>query len=55
MDYASLKAAGLPIASGLVEAACKTLVAQRLKLSGMRWGFGAPFSPHAAGPERSLQ
>jgi len=41
MDYAGLKAAGLPIGSGLVEAACKTLVAQRLKLSGMRWGLGA--------------
>src|SRR5688500_15525261 len=24
----------------LVEAACKTLVAQRLKLGGMRWGLG---------------
>ena len=28
---------GLPIGSGVTEAACKTIVAQRLKLSGMRW------------------
>lgn len=41
MNYAALKAKGLPIGSGLVEAACKTLVSQRLKLSGMRWGRGA--------------
>lgn len=37
MRYAELRAAGLPIGSGVVEAACKTLVTQRLKLSGMRW------------------
>lgn len=37
MAYAALKRRGLPIGSGLVEAACKTLVAQRLKRSGMRW------------------
>jgi len=37
MRYAELKARGFPIGSGLVEAACKTLVTQRLKLSGMRW------------------
>lgn len=42
MAYADLRAAGLPIGSGVVEAACKTLVTQRLKLSGMRWsGRGA--------------
>jgi hypothetical protein len=35
--YAALVARGLPIGSGVVAAACKTLVAQRLKLSGMRW------------------
>lgn len=38
MRYAEWKRAGFMIGSGVVEAACKTLVAQRLKLSGMRWG-----------------
>jgi hypothetical protein len=37
MRYAEWKRAGFMIGSGVVEAACKTLVAQRLKLSGMRW------------------
>ncbi len=37
MRYADLKAKGLMIGSGIVEAACKTLVTQRLKQSGMRW------------------
>ena len=37
MRYAEFVAAGLMIGSGVVEAACKTLVAQRLKQSGMRW------------------
>jgi hypothetical protein len=37
MQYAALKQRGLPIGSGVVEAACKTLVTQRLKNSGMRW------------------
>jgi len=37
MDYATYVGEHLPIASGVVEAACKTLVTQRLKQSGMRW------------------
>ena len=37
MCYADLRARHLPIGSGVVEAACKTLVSQRLKRSGMRW------------------
>jgi hypothetical protein len=38
MQYAEMKAQGLPIGTGVTEAACKTLVTQRLKQSGMRWG-----------------
>lgn len=37
MRYAQYRRDGLPIGSGVVEAACKTLVTQRLKRSGMRW------------------
>ena len=37
MDYAGLKARGLPIGSGVVEAANKTLVTVRMKRSGARW------------------
>ena len=38
MRYQQFAAQGLPIGSGVVEAACKTLVTQRMKQSGMRWG-----------------
>jgi len=38
MNYAEYLRQGLPIASGVVEAACKTLVTQRMKCSGMAWG-----------------
>ena len=37
MRSRDLRAQNLPIGSGVVEAACKTLVSQRLKRSGMRW------------------
>lgn len=37
MNYADFRQRGLPIGSGPVEAACKTLVKQRFCRSGMRW------------------
>ena len=37
MQYAELRYLNAPIGSGVVEAACKTLVTQRLRRSGMRW------------------
>jgi len=40
MRYYELQSKGLMIGSGVVEAACKTLVTQRLKQSGMRWSVG---------------
>jgi hypothetical protein len=37
MDYAAYRQAHYPIGSGVTEAACKTLVKQRLCSSGMHW------------------
>ena len=37
MDYAQFRQKNYPIGSGVTEAACKTLVKQRLCCSGMRW------------------
>lgn len=39
MNYAELSRQGIPIGSGIVEAANKTHVGERLKKSGMRWGM----------------
>lgn len=39
MQYAALRACGLPVGSGVQEAACKTLATQRLKQSGMQWAM----------------
>jgi hypothetical protein len=38
MDYPAYRAKGWQIGSGPVESACKTVVGQRLKGGGMRWG-----------------
>jgi hypothetical protein len=38
MDYPRYREAGWQIGSGHIEAACKSVVNQRLKQSGMRWG-----------------
>ena len=40
LAYADYQARGLPIGSGVVEAACQTLATQRLKRSGMSWRDG---------------
>jgi len=37
MRYSDYKQVGIPMGSGVTEAACKTIYTQRLKLSGMRW------------------
>jgi hypothetical protein len=37
MDYHGYRRRGLPIGSGVTEAACKTVFTQRFKRSGMRW------------------
>ena len=37
MDYASYLAKGYPIASGVIEGACRHFVKDRCELSGMRW------------------
>jgi hypothetical protein len=38
LHYAECRRRGLPIGSGVTEAACKTVFAERLKRSGMTWG-----------------
>ena len=37
MDYDVARSQGFPIGSGIVESACKQIVSERMKLSGMRW------------------
>jgi hypothetical protein len=37
MRYAEFRSQGLFVGSGVIEAGCRTIIGQRLKLSGMRW------------------
>ena len=39
MDYQTYLQQGLPIASGVIEGACRHLVKDRFELSGMRWTY----------------
>lgn len=39
MEYQTYRCLGLPIGSGITEAACKTVFTQRFKESGMSWGI----------------
>lgn len=50
MRYARYRKLGMFVGSGAVEAGCKAVIGQRLKLSGVRWTFGVPASspPSAA-------
>ena len=41
MDYAGWQQRSQPIGSGVTEAACKTLIKQRMCQSGMRWSIAA--------------
>jgi hypothetical protein len=56
MDYPTYEANGWYIGSGAVESACKTVVGQRLKGAGMRWGeLGAHEVCHVRALYRSEQ
>ena len=46
MNYAALKEQEYPIGSGVVESACKQIVSERMKLSGMR--------RHRSGTQRAM-
>jgi hypothetical protein len=54
MRYWEYRENGLPIGSGVTEAACKTVYTQRLKLSGMRWSDATKPSKDGVGPQTVL-
>jgi hypothetical protein len=54
LRYAAYREQGMPIGSGVTEAACKTVYTQRLKLSGMRWHGAATPSQDGVGAQTVL-
>jgi hypothetical protein len=42
LGYDTALAAGWPIATGVIEGACRHLIGDRLDISGARWGLPAP-------------
>ena len=41
LDYAGALAAGWPIATGVIEGACRHLVKDRMDITGARWGLAS--------------
>ena len=41
LDYATALASGWPIATGVIEGACRWLVKDRMDITGARWGLGS--------------
>jgi hypothetical protein len=42
LDYATALAKGWPIATGVIEGACRHIVKDRMDITGARWGWKAP-------------
>ena len=40
LDYATALARGWPIATGIIEGACRHIVKDRMDITGARWGLG---------------
>ena len=40
LDYATALAKGWPIATGIIEGACRNIVKDRMDITGARWGLG---------------
>ena len=54
MRYGYFRDHGMFIGSGVVEAGCESVIAQRLKLSGMRWNIPGATSHRLTGPQSKI-